>query len=159
MRSISCFLALLLVITVVPATADFASGLTAYQKGDFASALKEWRPLAEKGDSRAQYNLGLMYYDGQGVPQDYAQAANWFERSAQQDYVKAQHNLGAMYGAGKGVKRDHVVAYKWLNVCAAKGDAGCVSQRDLIAKKLNASKLATAQRMASDFTPKKESGK
>jgi len=99
---------------------------------------------------------GLLYLDGHGVPQDPAEAAKWFTKSAEQDYTQAQHNLGAMYGAGQGVKRDYVQAYKWLNICAAKGNAGCENQRDLIAKKLKASQLTAAQRMSSEFTPKKE---
>jgi TPR repeat protein len=155
MRSLSCFLALTSLVAISTA-ADFNSGLTAYNKGDYTTAAKEWRPLAEQGVAAAQFNLGLLYLDGHGVPQDPAEAAKWFTKSAEQDYTQAQHNLGAMYGAGQGVKRDYVQAYKWLNICAAKGNAGCESQRDLIAKKLKASQLTAAQRMSSEFTPKKE---
>jgi|SRR5277367_274389 len=148
-----CFVAL------TAGAADFGAGLSAYQKGDYTAAAKEWRPLADQGDSRAQFNLGLLYVDGLGVPQDYTQAVNWFERSAAQDYVKAQLNLGAMYGGGKGVKRDYVQAYKWLNICAAKGDAKCVAQRDLVADKLKPKQLAAAQHLASEFKPRQEPGK
>ena len=133
--------------------------LTAYQKGDYVTAAKEWRPLADEGDAPTQYNLGLMYLDGHGVAQDYAEAAKWFRRSAEQDYTEAQHDLGAMYGAGQGVKRDYVEAYKWLNICAAKGNAGCISQRDLIAKKLKPAQITQAQRLSTDSRPKKESEK
>ena len=93
------------------------------------------------------------------MPQSPAEAANWFRRAAEQDYVQAQHNLGAMYGTGQGVKRDYVQAYKWLNICAAKGNAGCVTQRDLIAKKLKPAQVAEGQRLATDFKPQKESEK
>ena len=156
MRSSSTVLVLLLTIASL-AVADFSAGLSAYKKGDYTTALKEWRPLADQGDPAVQYNLGLMYLDGQGVPQDYTEAVKWFRRAADQDYTQAQHNLGAMYGVGHGVKRDYVQAYKWLNVCAAKGNAGCVSQRDQVAKKLKASQLQEAQRLSSQFSPKKES--
>jgi TPR repeat protein len=152
-------LALPLFLTLTVAAADFSAGLNAYEKKDYATAAKEWRALAEKGDAPSQFNLGLLYVDGLGVPQDYTQAATWFERSAQQDYEKAQLNLGAMYGAGRGVKRDYVQAYKWLNVCAAKGDQKCVAQRDLVAQKLKPKQLVTAQHLASQFTPKQEPGK
>lgn len=155
MRILSWFVAVLSCIAVC-AAADFNSGLTAYNKGDFTTAAKEWRPLAEQGVAAAQFNLGLMYYDGHGVPLDFAQAADWFTKAAEQDYGKAQYDLGAMYGIGKGVKRDYVQAYKWLNLCAAKGDARCAEQRDLVAKKLKGSQLTAAQRMSSEFTPKKE---
>jgi TPR repeat protein len=158
MRSLSCFLSIFS-FAAISAAADFSTGLAAYNKGDYAAAVKEWRPLADEGVAAAQYNLGLMYLDGHGVPQDPAEAVKWFKRSADQDYTQAQHNLGAMYGAGQGVKRDYVQAYKWLNICAAKGNTGCESQRDLIAKKLKVSQLTTAQRLSSEFTPQKEPGK
>ena len=87
--------------------ADFAAGLRAYEKGDFAAARAEWEPLANSGSAAAQFNLGLLYYDGRGVPQDFQEARRWFHRAADQGYAKAQHNLGAMYGAGKGVGRDY----------------------------------------------------
>ena len=62
----------------VPLSAqDFFKGDEAYQRGDFATALQEWRPLAEQGDAYAQYNLGAMHLKGQGVPQDYVEAAKW----------------------------------------------------------------------------------
>ncbi len=159
MRNITSLVALLLLLALTASAADFSAGLSAYQKKDYVTAVKEWRPLAEKGDAPSQFNLGLLYIDGLGVPQDYGQAVNWFERSAQQDYAKAQLNLGALYASGKGVKRDYVQAYKWLNVCAAKGDQKCVAQRDLVAEKLKPKQLATAQRLASQFTPKQEPGK
>ena len=155
MRGLFCFLAVTSFVAISTA-ADFSSGLTAYNKGDYTTAAKEWRPLAEQGVAAAQFNIGLMYYDGHGVPLDFAQAAEWFTKAAEQDYGKAQYDLGAMYGIGKGVKRDYVQAYKWLNLCAAKGDARCAEQRDLVAKKLKASQLTAAQRMSSEFTPKKE---
>lgn len=156
MRSNSALLVLSLIIVSSALAADFAAGLAAYQQGDYVTAAKEWRALADQGDSSAQFNLGLLYYDGKGVPQDYAEAANWFRRAAEQDYEKAEHNLGAMYGSGKGVKKDYVQAYKWLNICAGKGDSGCVSQRDQIAKKLRPGQITQAQRLSTEFTPKKE---
>jgi hypothetical protein len=147
----------LLIVSVLPALADFHAGLDAFNKGDYTTAAKEWRPLADAGDPVAQFNLGLLYVDGHGVPQSDAEAVNWFRRAAEQDYTPAQHNLGAMYGTGQGVKRDYVQAYKWLNICAAKGNAGCIAQRELIAKKLKRGQISQAQELSTEFTPKKES--
>ena len=65
-------------------SADFQKGLTAAQSGDFATALREWKPLAEQGNADAQNNLGLMYREGQGVPQDYKTAVKWYQRAAEQ---------------------------------------------------------------------------
>lgn len=159
MRKALLFPALVALWMAVPALADFQAGLDAYQKGDYLEAAKQWRPLADQGDAVAQYNLGLLYLDGHGVPQNIAEAANWFRRAAEQDYTQAQHNLGAMYGSGQGVKRDYVQAYKWLNLCAAKGNGGCASQRDLIAKKLKPAQLSEGQRLATEFKPLKETEK
>jgi TPR repeat protein len=133
--------------------ADFAKGLSAYEKGDYAAALNEWKPLAADGNAAAEFNLGLLYYDGHGVPQDFSEATRWFERAAEQGYTKAQHNLGAMYGIGKGVKRDYGLAYKWLSLCAAAGEESCTAQRDLVAQKLSKSKLEAAQRTTRDWKP------
>ena len=146
-------------IATVPAWADFRAGLDAYQKGDYVAAAKEWQPLADQGDAVAQYNLGLLYLDGHGVPQSLMEAVNWFRRAAEQDYTLAQHNLGAMYASGQGVKRDYVQAYKWLNICAAKGNSGCIAQRDLIARKLKPAQISEGQRLATEFKPQKEAEK
>ena len=72
--------AVLLVALAASAWAGYDEGLAAYNRGDYATALREWRPLAEQGDANAQYNLGLMNYHGRGVPQDYTQGlcqVNW----------------------------------------------------------------------------------
>lgn len=79
--SLACLFVLSLAVAG-SAAADFRAGLTAYQRGDYASALREWRPLAEAGDPTAQLYLGLMYENGQGVPADLAEARRWFERAA-----------------------------------------------------------------------------
>jgi len=159
MRNVVCLLSLIVGPAAVAGAADFATGLKAYQKGDYVTAANEWRPLADQGDAPTQYNLGLLYLDGHGVPQDYTEAVKWFKRSADQGYTEAQHDLGAMYGAGKGVKRDYMEAYKWMNICAAKGNNGCISQRELIGKKLKPAQVTQAQRLSSEFAPKKESEK
>lgn len=156
MKTAWIVLAVASLVVAAPMAADFAAGLAAYQKQDYAGALKEWQPLADGGSPDAQYNVALLYLDGRGVPQNYEQAAKWFERAANQGQVQAQHNLGAMYGKGEGVKKDYVQAYKWLSLCAAKGNGGCLTQRDLVQKKLKGSKLAEAQRVASEWKPTEE---
>ena len=97
MRKIVLTLILLLLIIVAPVTAeDFDKGLSAYHAGDFATAMKEWKSLAEDGDRSAQFNLGVMYDYGQGVPQGYKEAINWYTLAAEQGNAKAQTNLGFM---------------------------------------------------------------
>ena len=145
--------ALMFTVGIHLAHADFAAGLRAYEGKDYATAVKEWLPLAEAGDAASQFNLGLMYLDGVGVPQSDEKAVEWFRRSADQGYAKAQYNLGALYAVGKGVRRDYVGAHMWLNLCAASGDSKCAAQRDLVAKKLKHRDLLEAQRRATEWKP------
>ena len=58
---------------------------------------------AKKGDARSQYNIGVMYEDGQGITQDYKEAVKWYRKSAEQGFDKSQNNLGTKYAEGKGV--------------------------------------------------------
>jgi TPR repeat protein len=100
---------------------DFQKGVEAYEKGDFAAALREWRFLAGVGDPRAQYNLALMYFRGQGVIQDYKQSANILRLAAVQGDATAQYDLGGMYEKGQGVTQDYAEAVKWYRRAAEQG--------------------------------------
>jgi TPR repeat protein len=95
----------------------FEEGMAAYTRGDYATALKKWRPLAEAGDATAQYNLGVMYAEGRGVPQDDEEAAKWFRLAAEQGNAGAQNNLGVMYANGHGVPRDYREAENNFVLC------------------------------------------
>ena len=88
------------------AAADYGAGFIAYVRGDYAKALAEWVPLANQGHAEAQRNLGVMYYQGQGVERDPLTAALWYERAAAQGHSGAQYSLGIMYADGQGVTRD-----------------------------------------------------
>ena len=78
---------------------------------------------AEQGDADAQFNLGLMYGNGKGVPQDYKQAAYWLKKSAEQGDATAQGNLGIMYDNGNGVPQDYKQAVYWFKKSAEQGEA------------------------------------
>ena len=108
---------------VPPAWADFQAGFAAYNRGDYATALREWKPLAEQGDADAQFNLGVMYSHGQGVPQDYAEAVRWYRRAAEQGDADAQFNLGVKYDNGQGVLQNYGEAVKWYRKAAEQGYA------------------------------------
>ena len=124
---------------------DFEKGTKAYQSGDYATALSKWTPLANEGDARAQFRLGLMYAEGEGVSQDYAEAEKWYRLAAEAGdddaqyrlerilYVKstrieaeagdaeAQYELGQMYANGDDVVQDDVEAVKWIRLAAEAG--------------------------------------
>jgi len=104
--------------------ADFATGVKAYNRGDYATALRIMRELAEQGDAGAQYNLGFMYEKGQGVTRDYAEAMRWYRKAADQGDAGAQYNLGLMYDKGQGVAQDFAEAVRWYRKAADQGYAG-----------------------------------
>ena len=105
------------------AQADLNDYFTAYQQGDYDSALKELKTLAEQGDVWAQYHRGLMYYQGRGVPQDYKEAEKWYRKAAEQGNANAQWHLGQMYENAIGVPRDNREAAKWYRKVAEQGIA------------------------------------
>lgn len=112
----------MLVLAAPLGAQDFAKGLQAFEAGDFAAAVKEWKPLAESGDSSAQNSMGNLYYNGQGVPQNHAEAFRWYRLSAQQGNVDGQGNLGWMFEYGLGVAQDFSRAAKWYKRAADQGD-------------------------------------
>jgi TPR repeat protein len=140
-------------------SADLLKGLTAAQSGDFATALREWTPLAKQGDADAQFNLGLMYANGQGVPQDYKTAVKWYRLAAEQGFADAQYNLGLMYYNGQGVPQDYVRAHMWYNIAASSGKSKTASKnRDIVAEKMSSSQIETAQKLARECIRKKYKG-
>ena len=76
---------------------------------------------AEKGDAQAQFNLGVMYYQGKGVKQNFKEALKWFQKAAEQGLAEAQSNLGVMYAKGQGMARDYKEAVKWYRKAADQG--------------------------------------
>jgi tetratricopeptide (TPR) repeat protein len=184
-----------LLLMVGPVHADFAAGLAAYRRGEYAKALKEFKALAEKGLAGAQYNLGLMYYKGQGVTQDYAEALKWYRKAADKGDAGAKYILGFMYHQGQGVARDYTEAMNWYEKAADHGHASALfnlglmyykghgvvpnyiqahlwitlatvrsagktqerysKARDLVAKKMTREQIAEAQRLATEWKPKK----
>ena len=143
-----------LVILVQPVVAqDFQKGLEAHDRGDYATALREFKALAEQGDAAAQRNLGNMYVEGLGVTQDYAQAVKWYRLAAEQGYAGAQNNLGGMYAQGRGVTQDDVQAHMWFNLAAAQGDKNSTKSRDIVEKSMTTADISKAQRMARQWRP------
>ncbi len=156
MRTATMLLAVVVVLVAAPACTDYEAGKEAYYRGDYDTALKEWRPLAEQGIARAQSNLGSMDEYGEGVPQDDEAAARWYRLAADQGYAIAQSNLGLMYEYGEGVPQDDVQARMWLNLAAAQGHEKARQARDRLAEKMTPAQLADALRLAREWKPKSE---
>ena len=119
----AALVALILALAAPVAAQDFDAGREAYQRGDYAAALSEFRPLAEQGNAKAQNNLGIMYARGVGVPQDFAEALRWYRKAVAQGNASAQSNLGVMYAGGQGVAQDYAEALKWYSKAAEQGHA------------------------------------
>ncbi len=110
-----------------PAWAGWDEGVAAYERGDYATALREFRPLAEQGDAKAQYNLGVMYGNGEDVPQDYVQAHMWFDLAA-----------SSIPPGPPGEGRD-----------------SAVNNRDIVAKVMTPAQISEAEKLAREWKPKK----
>ncbi len=105
------------------ASADVKSGVKAYQRGDYVTAMRELKPLAEQDDIDAQYHLGEMYLRGRGVGRDFAVAAAWYTKAAEGGHPRAQETLGGLHAVGLGVPQDIGTAYFWM-ITAAIWDQG-----------------------------------
>jgi uncharacterized protein len=152
----SVVLMLSIVCLVVPAWADFQAGMDAYNRGDFTTALREWQPLAEQGDARAQFSFGLLYENGDGVTRDYTKARQWYEKAAAQGDAKAQLYLGLQSSFGQGGPMDLVQAYKWYSLAAGNGNAYAPGYRDDLAKQMTPAQIAEAQKRTREWKPLKK---
>ena len=101
----------------------YAKGIKSYERGDYSEAVEWYQIAAEQGEARAQYDLGLMYANGKGVPKDASEAVKWYLKAAVQGYVSAQNTLGWRYLKGEGVLQDASEAEKWYQRAAAQGNA------------------------------------
>ena len=113
-----------LALAAIPVAVDAQGTASASCEGLSAeSPVEDVRPCAEQGDAPAQYFLGRMYDNGEGVPQDDVEAVSWYRLAADQGLAEAQHNLGVMYDNGEGVPQDDVAAVRWFRLAADQGDA------------------------------------
>ena len=142
---------------------DYDKGLAAYQSGDYATALREWTPLAEQGHVDAQLNLGRMYYKGQGVPQDEKTAGKWITLAAEQGHVSAQAILSTLYASGRGVIRDYVYAHMWGSIAVSRGLSAelhslIMTLMPVVAEDMTPTQIAKAEKLASECIAKKYKG-
>lgn len=119
------------------------------------SPVERLRGAAEAGDPRAQYNLGVVYEEGRGVPSDMRQAVKWYRLAAQQDDADAQLALGVAHAIGEGIDRDYGLAYVWLSQSARQGRREAAELCDLVARELGVAAIEAEQesrRLAATLT-------
>lgn len=105
------------------ALADYEDGVEAAFAGDFDTAFQEFTIAAQEGLSLAQYNLGILYFTGQGIEQDFDEAFKWTKRAAEQGHLNAQFNLGSLYLDGQGTQVSVVEGINWFTQAAKNGHA------------------------------------
>jgi TPR repeat protein len=140
------------------AVACLLCSLTAGGQEQEKSALDYIIKSAEQGEATAQFNLGVAYDNGQGVPQDYAEAVRWYRLAAEQGEATAQRNLGSIYYTGQGVPQDYVQAHMWLNLAASRESGASakltIERRDRVAGKMTPQQIVEAQRLAREWKAK-----
>jgi len=109
---------------------DFRSGLSAFNGGDYAAAMRLWRPLADRNDARSQAGVGFMYHRGLGVQTDDVEAAIWLRKAAEQGQAEGQLMLGSLYFFGLGVPQSYATAYAWCELAQDNGQADAQMCRD-----------------------------
>lgn len=133
------------------ADGEWDQARSAHERGDYAAEVALIRPMAEKGVAFAQFNLGVLYDQGKGVPQDNALAMQWYQKAAEQGLPQAQINLGIMYEQGQGVKADYVRAYFWYALADAQGDGQAPQAKQDLAKKMTPAQIKDAEQQAREF--------
>jgi len=109
---------------------EFRRGLAAFNTGDFAAALRAWRPLAEQSEPRSEAGLGFMYHRGMGVAVDDGAAAFWLTRAAEHGQAEGQLMLGILHYYGRGVMQSYVRAYAWCELAEDNGNTDATLCRD-----------------------------
>ena len=146
------FFLLSVLLVATPSFAnDFEEGLDAIHGTDYDKALEKLRPLASEGHAAAQYNLGVMYEWGNGVPKDDVKAVKWYRLSAEQSHRDGQNNLGAMYSKGEGVEQNFVEALKWFVISADNGSEGGRKNIDIVEKRMTSVQITQAKKLARDW--------
>jgi TPR repeat protein len=131
---------------------EFRAGLSAFNRGDFVTALQTWQPLAENNEARSQAGIGFMYHRGLGVQVDDQQAAFWLRKAAEQGQAEGQFMLGSLYFFGKGVPQSYSRAYAWCELAQDNGQAEAQMCRDAALQSLIGSEdLRDAFRMLGEL--------
>ena len=122
-RLIIPVLLLSLLVENLAFSADYQKGLDAYKSGDYATALREFRPLAKQGIARVQFYLGVLHEKGLGGPANNTAAIEWYTRAVEHGDSFAQNNLGLLYKKGLGVGKNFKFALKFFSLSADQGHA------------------------------------
>ena len=144
-------LAILLLSAAQPAADDFRSGLSAYNRGDYVTAFRNWRALAEDGDAPAQAGRGFLCHNGLGVTQYEIEAASWFEKAARKGQAEAQLLLGTLYFFGEGVQQSYVMAFTWCEIAQSNGQSDAIECRDAALEHMTSAEMKQSFRLVTEW--------
>jgi uncharacterized protein len=135
------------------------NGIAAYDRGDYPTAMRLFAPSAERGDAWAQSYVGFMYWEGLGVAQNFATAAQWSQLAADKGNGDAQQNLAMAYKNGWGFPVDYVEAHMWFNLASMYQKTDdlrnkAAMERNVLATRMTPAQVAEAQLLASTWSPK-----
>lgn len=163
---VTALLAFLLAASAAPLHAQsfeeqMRAAAGAYERKEMDAAVRIWKIWADRGDAEAQTLLGAMYWSGEGVPRNHAEAARLYMLAAQQGYARAQNNIGFMLAFGEGIPpRDDVEAYKWLSLSTQRytdknQDRLEQAKKDLamLARRMDGAQIAEAEKRAKAWRP------
>lgn len=131
----------------------FEQSLSASDRGDDRAAFAGFKKLGEEGNSKAQFNVGLMYRSGRGVAADDQQAAAWYRKAAEQGDVDAQYNLAEIYRNEQSALKDEQTAYFWLLLASAQGHQNAARNRDFVVRRLSLEARTSAETAARNWRP------
>ena len=117
---------------------------TAFAAPDF----DETMAAAKQGDAYAQFNLGVMYDNGMGVPENDAEAVKWYRKAADQGDASAQYNLGLMYAHGRGVPENSIRAYVWWSIAKTQGHTDATEYLEILKPQMTSQQIADGQALA-----------
>ena len=129
--------------------------MAAYKAKDYRAAFGEWKPLAEQGHVEAQFNLGILYAEGQGVAADKKEGLRWWRKAAELGNVDSQIYLGAMYYDGLDLAKDYPRSYMWFNIAADSGHHQAASLRRVVADVMTSAQKTEARRLVQACRAKK----
>ena len=148
-RFLLAALAALMLCSADTRAVSLEDGVAAYQRGEYTTALGVFRVLAEEGNASAQFNLGQMYRQGQGVPMDAVEAARRYRQAAAQGDAQSQYNMGVMYfNAAEGIPRNLVFSHMWLTLSAMSGVENAARNRTIVTREMTPEQITEALQLA-----------
>ena len=141
----------LMLIGSCPVSADWYEADIAERIGDYSTAFREYKALADDGEIVAFHNLGVMYYNGYGVHRNYEKAIQCFLKAAEQGIAGSQNNLGYIYAHGHGVHQNYVTSKMWFNIANLNGEKTANKNLEIIDTHMTSTERKEAMKLAREW--------